>query len=88
MYSDLVRGQAERNIYKTLAEYTEKILHLTTSVRTEGVIGVELLDESSRHLCVVVVSAKAHSRLGQPNYQVFVVSLQSVDKRESPLIIN
>ena len=70
-----------------LLQNTEKILHLTTSVRTEGVIGVELLDESGGHLCVVVVSAKAHSRLGQPNYQVFVVPLQSVGKSESPKVL-
>ena len=41
-------------------------------MRAEGVIGGELLNESDAQFCVVVVSAKADSRLGQANHQVFV----------------
>ena len=53
------------------------VLYLTASMRAEGVIGGELLNESDAQFCVVVVSAKADSRLGQANHQVFVVPLQS-----------
>ena len=55
-------------------------MYLATSVRTEGVIRGELLNKAGGHLCVIVVSAKADSRLGQTNHQVFVVPLQSVGR--------
>ena len=66
------------NIYHNLAKNIEKIFYLTTSMCAEGVIRGELLNEPGGHLVVVVVSAKADSRLGQTNHQVFVVPLQSV----------
>ena len=55
-------------------------MYLATSVRTEGVIRGELLNKAGGHLCVVVVSAKTDGGLGEPNHQVFVVSLQSVGR--------